>query len=451
MKTDALTFGPFEVDLSTVELRRDGVVVPLEPLPVRILARLAAHPGAMVPREELEELGWPGTPWVAEQSLNTCIYQVRRALARGGPPGVNIETLRGRGYRLTVLRSHAVEEEQRLATAPRRLLIPIATAVLVTGILVTVSVRDAATGDTKEAEGILIRARYLARETQDLESARAVLDSGLMKFPEVAGLQAEWGELNIWLGDLEAAARGAEQALAIDPRSATAHRTRGVLAMLRSDWASADAALAKALSYDATDPRNLTALAFLRTIELRFDEGRRLMEEALRIDPLSATIHLDAGLAYMRMGRYEDAERSCREVLRFRPRSTWGIDCLFDVMVLTDRPADAARWGRRLLELYDAPAPPNDVSPEVVVARTEAWRLDRWQEAVDHGAYPLGLALAYTANGRANDAIAALRAAAEHPQLGLLTMAVDPRLARLRRYGAFRALQDRLKLPASAI
>lgn len=451
MKTGSvISFGPFVIDLRSLELKRDGVLVPLEPLPTRILARLAAEPGTLVERRELLELGWPHTPWVAEQALNTCIYQIRRALATGAPPLVELETLRGRGYRLTL----PSQAGQPASTATHRrplALIASAAASCAAVALWLVLAQQPASELPAETERILGQARYLARETQDIESALALLDAAREKLPQVAALHAEWGELNLQQGDRAAAALGAERALALDPRIATAHRTQGQLAMLRSDWNGAEAALERALALDENDTATLIAHAYLRTIERRFEDADARIRQALRIDPLSTTIYQDAGLIYLLMGRYENAARYCRVVLRFQPRSRWGTDCLFDVAVLAGRTAEAADWGRRLLELYDEAAPPDDLSPEDVMASVEAWRLERWIEAVNRGAYPFGLALAFAANGRTDEAIEALRAAAREPQLGLLAMAVDPRLATLRGYAAFQEVTHRLQLSGSEV
>lgn len=451
MRADAVvSFGPFEIDPRSLELRRGGVPIALEPLPARILARLAADLGSMVPREELLVLGWPGTPELAKQSLNTCVYQIRKALAEGGPSPVRLATLRGRGYRLSVAPATRAGPLDRGGGRVRKTAVAgLALAAVAAGSLWTIRAARRAHDPPAEARRILERAKYLALETRDLEAARAVLDTGRVLLPDVASVHAEWAEINFWLGDLSASRVGAERALALDPRVATAHRTQGGLAMLRGDWAEADASLDRALSLDRSDTRTLIALAYLRTIQRRPDDARRLVDEAVRLDPLSASVHQDAGLAYLLMGRYEAAGQACRETLRFRPRSPWAVDCLFDVAVLSGRPDQAARWGRRLLELYHATSPPADLPAAGVVARTEAWRLHAWTGAVDRGAYPFGLALACAANGRADEALRALREAAEHPRLELLAMAVDPRLASLRGRPAFREIEDQLGLPAS--
>lgn len=452
MSTDEhASFGPFMLDPDTLELRREGARIPLEPLPARLLLRLARDAGSLVRRRELVGIGWPGSPpSVVEQSLNTCIYQIRRALDSGGAHGVELETLRGRGYRLSVPDPAASSRLAPRSTVPasRRLAwVPVGVAgAAAIAVALTASLHSPSSVP-EAAERTLERARYLAAETGDVRAARAVLDSGRAAFPRLAALHAEWAELGVRLADFEGAAAGADRALALDARSAPAWRTRGALHMTRSDWPAAEAALERALASAPEDTRTHAALAYLRTIQKRFDEADGLLREALRVDPLSTTLHRDAGLIYLLMGRFDDANRFCRGVLRYQPRSIWATDCLFDAAVLAGRTNEAASWGRRLLELYDAAQPPGRLAPDRAVAETEAWRLERWAAAVDDGAYPFGLALAYAANGEEKKAIEALRAAAEEPRLGLLSIAVDPRLASLRGHAGFRDLEARLRLP----
>ena len=457
MTTDELlSFGPFMLDPDTLELRREGARVPLEPLPARLLERLARNAGSLVPRRELVALGWPGSlPSVAEQSLNTCMYQIRRALDAGRSHGIELETLRGRGYRLTVHEGAAAPVSTPAGPrSRRRAWLPPAAGVAAAGVaavgllgFVVLSSLGPAATPSEEAGRLLERARYLASETGDLQAARAVLDTGRVAFPDIAAMHAEWAQLAVWLGDPEGARAAADRALALDPGSATAVRTQGVLAMESRDWPVAEVSLERALGMDPTDTRSHATLAWLRTIQRRLDEADRLLRRALRVDPLSTTLYYDAGLTYLLMGRFDEATRFCAGVLRFQPRSVWATDCLFDATVLAGRTEDAARWGRRLLELYDATPPPEHVEPARVVAVTEAWRLDRWTEAVDRGAYPFGLALAYAANGERERAIDALHAAAARSRLALLAIAVDPRLASLREHPGFRDLEAKLRLP----
>ncbi len=96
----ALRFGPFELDVRSGELRRNGTTVRLQPQPLKVLLLLAGRPGDVVTREEIQSEIWPaGTVVDFEQSLNFCIRQIRAALRDDANAPRFIETLPRRGYR----------------------------------------------------------------------------------------------------------------------------------------------------------------------------------------------------------------------------------------------------------------------------------------------------------------------------------------------------------------
>ena len=96
----ALRFGPFELDVRSGELRRNGTTVRLQPQPLKVLLLLAGRPGDVVTREEIQAEIWPAGTFVDfEQSLNFCIRQIRAALRDDANAPRYVETLPRRGYR----------------------------------------------------------------------------------------------------------------------------------------------------------------------------------------------------------------------------------------------------------------------------------------------------------------------------------------------------------------
>ena len=93
-------FGPFEVNLLTGELLKLGLKIRLPGQPFQILLVLLARPGELVTRTELSEELW-GLDIVVDfdQSLNTAINKLRRALGDSAEKPRYIETVPGRGYR----------------------------------------------------------------------------------------------------------------------------------------------------------------------------------------------------------------------------------------------------------------------------------------------------------------------------------------------------------------
>lgn len=93
-------FGPFEVDLRTGELWREGSRVPLQERPFRVLAVLLEHPGDLVSREELRRRLWPQAVFTDfEHGLNKAVNKVRRTLDDSAEEPHYVETLPRRGYR----------------------------------------------------------------------------------------------------------------------------------------------------------------------------------------------------------------------------------------------------------------------------------------------------------------------------------------------------------------
>jgi len=96
----ALRFGPFELDVRSGELRRNGTTVRLQPQPFKVLVLLTSRPGDVVTREEVQAEVWPAGTFVDfEQSLNFCIRQIRSALGDNANAPRYVETLPRRGYR----------------------------------------------------------------------------------------------------------------------------------------------------------------------------------------------------------------------------------------------------------------------------------------------------------------------------------------------------------------
>src|SRR5215471_18902255 len=93
------TFGDYYIlDLTCHELRQHGRLIHLEPRVFDCLAYLVQHPDRMVAKEELMEQLWP-QQFVADDSLTTCVAQVRKALGDTGQTQRYIQTVRRRGYR----------------------------------------------------------------------------------------------------------------------------------------------------------------------------------------------------------------------------------------------------------------------------------------------------------------------------------------------------------------
>lgn len=94
-----IRFGPFEVDLEALQLRKDGLKLRVSGQPLDVLAILLRYPGRVVTREELRASLWPSTVVDYEHSLNAAIKKLREALGDSPDQPRYIETIPRRGYR----------------------------------------------------------------------------------------------------------------------------------------------------------------------------------------------------------------------------------------------------------------------------------------------------------------------------------------------------------------
>jgi TolB-like protein/DNA-binding winged helix-turn-helix (wHTH) protein/tetratricopeptide (TPR) repeat protein len=99
----AYRFGQFELRPHTRELYKLGIRLKLRPQPFEVLRALLDANGEMVSREQLHEMLWSSETFVDfDQSLNTCIKELRAALNDSAGEPRYIETLPKLGYRMMV-------------------------------------------------------------------------------------------------------------------------------------------------------------------------------------------------------------------------------------------------------------------------------------------------------------------------------------------------------------
>jgi eukaryotic-like serine/threonine-protein kinase len=90
--------GGIELDELTLELRRGGQPVAIEPKPLELLMLLVRQPDVVVTKDELLDQVWAGRV-VSESVLTKCVAKLRDAL--GDETQSLIKTVHGFGYRLT--------------------------------------------------------------------------------------------------------------------------------------------------------------------------------------------------------------------------------------------------------------------------------------------------------------------------------------------------------------
>lgn len=96
-------FDCFQVDLSSSELFRSGVRVPIQEKPLQVLRLLLEAEGSVVSREQLRSALWPEDTFVDfEHGVNTAVKKLRRALEDSAESPKFVETLPKVGYRFMI-------------------------------------------------------------------------------------------------------------------------------------------------------------------------------------------------------------------------------------------------------------------------------------------------------------------------------------------------------------
>ena len=95
-----VTFGTFEVDLDSGEIRKAGRRVRLQGQPFRVLATLLSKAGEVVSREDLQHEIWGDNTTIDfERGIASAVNKIREALGDSAESPRYIETLAKRGYR----------------------------------------------------------------------------------------------------------------------------------------------------------------------------------------------------------------------------------------------------------------------------------------------------------------------------------------------------------------
>src|SRR6266566_5128763 len=114
-----LSFGAFEADLYSGELRKQGEKVRLQAQPFQLLVMLLERPGELVTREEICQKLWSGDTFVDfDQSLGTAINKIREVLGDSASEPRFIETLPRRGYRFIVPVTTVADPAQDVSPPP---------------------------------------------------------------------------------------------------------------------------------------------------------------------------------------------------------------------------------------------------------------------------------------------------------------------------------------------
>jgi len=233
----------------------------------------------------------------------------------------------------------------------------------------------------------------------------------------------------------------AAKAIELDPLLAEAHSAMGMTLSRECDWTSASRSFRQAIELNPALTNTYTNYSTATLVPLgRFAEAERLLNVALRNDPLSAAVHQELGVLQLVMGRYDAAAASFQQAIDFNSNLRFAEIFLAEALTFSGRLAEAwAIWEKR----RHRPGWQFWIAHWYVRAgqRPEAERLLETHE------HPFRRAIIYAALGDADRTIEALNFAADvYPHRVAITLRL-PELAFLRGDPKLEPLRRKLKLP----
>ena len=482
-----LRFGPFELDLETEELRRDGARVKLQPQPTRVLALLVARPGELVTREEIQRSVWNDDTFVDfEHGVNFCIREIRAALGDSAREPRYVETLPRRGYRFVATVERAPAEPDRVdeqpspadparsGPSPQRPLVGRRMAGLLLGTVVLALGLGAwrfggeASPAVVEAPDPLAREAYLAGRYLWNKGTDDALTRSLEQFERSAAIDPDYAPAYAGLADSyrllamngalpthegsEKAKAAALRALELDPGLVEARVSLGsILFRYEWDWAGAEREFRRAIAGNPDYALGHHDYAWFLVAMGRFDEAIAEIEAARDRDPLSPLANADVGWVYLRARRYDEAIAQIERTLEIEPGFPSAYACLELAYLYKGMYAEARDVARRHLEELGAEpavlAEIDGLPPAEALRRSWRWKLDRRIATAlqrPMKAYPF--ATMYAALGERDAAFEWLERAFADRDPMLPSVNVDPAFDALRSDPRFADLLGRLGL-----
>jgi DNA-binding winged helix-turn-helix (wHTH) protein len=342
--TKRFLIGEFELEPAARRLRRGGELVHLANRPFQVLLYLVANRHRLVPRAELLEQFWDGRD-VYDGALTRCLSTVRKALEDPGNPARYVETRWAEGYRFIGPCRKTGPGGGAHASGRRRLRF--------------------STNVERVAVDRLVRrgGRYLSRfglrnQRYALELFRAALAMNPEDYRAWAGAAASHSLQYLhaerldqhWNGAIEAA----REALERRPASAEAQLARAHVAVMRCDYAEADAAFAYA---ENLDPGLFQAWYYHGRVcaESRdHDRAVGLYERATAADAQDCQASALCELSLKRLGLGREARRmaeasvaAAEQAIRRRPDDVRSLSLGGCLLPGIGRGDDGLRWTER--------------------------------------------------------------------------------------------------------
>ncbi len=149
------------------------------------------------------------------------------------------------------------------------------------------------------------------------------------------------GFMDLGLG-VRRAREDAEQAIALDPRSAAGYLSLANVRLLYDfDWEGGEAALNKAAALEPGSTDLPSYRADLEEVRGRLDEAIELRKQAIALNPLCSSCYLFLGSDLYEAGKYDEATTVLQKALELDPRQGFAYFLRGQILLARGRPQEA--------------------------------------------------------------------------------------------------------------
>jgi eukaryotic-like serine/threonine-protein kinase len=305
------------------------------------------------------------------------------------------------------------------------------------------------------------RARLGRRGAADAKAAAELFQQVVEKdrefAPAYAGLAEAYGLVafqTLSPGTVDAALplmeQAARKALELDELLAEGHAAMGFVHARRYDWENADKSFRRALDLNSTLTQTYINYSTTTLVpQQRLDEAERLLEEAVRTDPLSGIVHFELGALKLVAERFDEAIDHYTRALGLDPKLTYINQHLGRALTFAGRFSEALSFWETKMD------PSGEVrykeslgtQPWMAAAYVMAGRRAEVEQWAAVHVEPYRLALIHAALGNKDRTFEQLDRAAEIVPHRVARLLSYPEMRLLRGDARLAALRKKLRLP----
>jgi TolB-like protein/Tfp pilus assembly protein PilF len=274
--------------------------------------------------------------------------------------------------------------------------------------------------------------------------------------PAYAGLADAYGFMShptLSSGIVEAALplmqQAAEKALELDELQAEGHAAMGMVYARRHDWENAQNSFRRALELDPSLTQSYTNFWTTTLLPLeKLDEAGRLLEVAVRTDPLSSAVHDHLGFMKLVAGRFDEAIDHFARASALDSNLPFLDQHVGRALTFAGRLSEALSWWDTKTNasgkiLKDLPGQQTWMAFAYVMAGRRA-EVERWSEVHDE---PYRLAIIHAALGNRDRTFEELDKAAAIVPHRVVPLLAYPEMRSVRGDPRLAALRKKLRLP----